>query len=348
MAVSTEQILRSKRKASKAGLYFVNEFDQGYGRRRHGKGFSYIGINGKTLKSERTRKRIESLVIPPAWSQVWICPKSNGHIQARGRDDADRLQYIYHEAWTAISTSTKFDRMSLFAEVLPRIRRRVRHDLNSHGLPRKRVLAAVIRLLDKASLRVGGPDSIKARGATTLQSDDVDLKGHRISLDFPGKSGQRREVEFSDQKVAQVINNCDELDGQFLFEYLTADGRSQHVTSSSVNEYLRNIAKAKITAKDFRTWNGCSVALASLTQNEDHDCSKVREASIRKAVKAAAEKLGNTVAICRKSYIHPNILAAAKSGKLANLLAKVKPLQVRELSQDDVRLKLLLPLLNSA
>ena len=342
------QEYRSRSKAAKAGLKFVNDFDDGYSRRQCGQGFSYVGVNGQTLRRESTRDRIKSLAIPPAWENVWICPTADGHIQARGRDEAGRLQYIYHSDWQVISAARKFDRMSRFAEVLPRVRRRVRNDLNREGLPPERVLAAIVRLLDKAQVRIGNDKSDDARGATTLTADDVDTAEVRVSLDFPGKSGQRREVDFSDRKLVTVIQHCEELDGQFLFSYERNDDEPQSVSSTAVNNYLQKIADERITAKDFRTWAGSATALAVLADLDADTSESERKKACCDAVKAAAATLGNTVAVCRKSYIHPGILSAGESGELHEMLRKLPGQDVRELTIDDVRFKEVLPQLDLA
>jgi len=326
-----------------AGLEYVNDFDEGYSRRRCGDGFSYTGVNGQTLQGVRTRDRIESLVIPPAWEEVWICPSSDGHVQARGRDEAGRLQYIYHPDWKAVSAAKKFDRMGLFAEVLPRVRRRVRKDLNLEALSRERVLAAVVRLLDKAHLRVGNETSEVARGATTLIPEDVTIDSFRVSLDFPGKSGQQREVDFADRKLAKIICECEEVDGQHLFSYDDDGGKVSPITSTIVNNYLQEIADEQITAKDFRTWAGSTTALGVLAKALQDGEPFDGKVACREAVKEAASTLGNTVAVCRESYIHPAILGAGESGELREMLNKLSEDDVAELTQDEIRFKELLP-----
>lgn len=314
-----------KRRASRAGLYYVNDFDKGISRRSCGRGFTYLSSTGKTVRADSTRQRIDALVIPPAWNDVWICPKPNGHIQARGTDDAGRTQYIYHSKWSAISEAAKFDRMERLADLLPRIRRRVRKDLSGRKLTQTRVLACVVRLLDKAQLRVGGEKYFRqrgSRGATTLDSENVTVDGPKVSFDFPGKSGQRQEVEFNDAKVARVVRQCEELDGQFLFSWLDNDKKEQSVSSAEVNAYLQEITDEHVTAKDFRTWWGSVIALAELADMPAELSKAKRKKHIVAAVKQAAEELGNTPAVCRSSYVHPAILAAAESGELSDLLEK--------------------------
>lgn len=345
MTSMTERRQKAKRRAAKAGLDYVNTFEQGISRRRCGRGFSYLSPAGRTIKSKRQRARIEQLAIPPAWTDVWICPTSSGHIQAKGQDAAGRSQYIYHEHWDTISSMTKFDRMARFAQVLPKIRRRIRKDLSLENLPRERVMAAIVRLLDKACLRVGNDQSVKAKGATTLESEHVSLEGFRVSLEFPSKSGQKRDIEFSDKKVAKVIEQCEEIDGQYLFTYQQGNSSSR-VTSSDVNLYLQQIADESVTAKDFRTWWGSVKALGALRSSGCFKTASQRKAACRSAVKAASAALGNTIAVCRKSYIHPGLLAAAESGELADLLTGISTNSIAELGQDEVAFIELLPRLD--
>ncbi|TWT54834.1 Eukaryotic DNA topoisomerase I, catalytic core [Rubripirellula amarantea] len=340
------------RRARKAGLKYVNDFDDGITRRRCGRGFVYRLPSGKTLKSKTHRQRIDSLVIPPAWEDVWICPHSDGHIQAKGIDEAGRPQYIYHDAWHAISTAAKFDRMELFSELLPRIRRRVRRDLREDGLTRERVAATVIRILDKGHIRVGNSRYAKengSRGATTLTDDHVAVDGFVVSLDFPGKSGQQQKVEFRDRKVATVIEQCQELDGQFLFMYETQCGDTAVMQSSDINQYLEEICDAKVTAKDFRTWWGSVIASSELASLEHEMPEAERKRAIVAAVKVTADELGNTPAVCRSSYIHPGVLASASSGELPTLIEAVRktaPDCVAELTQDEIMFATLLPRLS--
>lgn len=346
-AISAVQ--KRQRRARKAGLVYVNKFDSGITRRRCGKGFTYVDADGDTVQSKTTRRRIDGLVIPPAWEDVWICESANGHIQARGVDDNQRPQYLYHETWTAVSTAAKFDRMSLMAELLPRIRRRVRKDLSGDELERERVTAAVVRLLDKAHLRVGNHrynEERGTRGATTLSEDNVETERFRISLDFRGKSGKRREIEFWDRKMAKVISQCEEIDGQFLFCYFDRSGEECDVSSSTVNDYLNDVSGECITAKDFRTWSGSVVALGELSNLNGNESERERKAASVAAVKSVAQELGNTVAVCRKSYIHPAILSATASGELPTLIAhaeKTGESSRRELTIDENRFTNLLP-----
>jgi DNA topoisomerase-1 len=341
--LTTTREQQSKRRASKAQLEYVDDFEHGMGRRRRGRGFVFLSTTGRPITSPRTKTRIDQLVIPPAWQEVWICPKPNGHIQARGRDEAGRIQYIYHERWNVVSSATKFDRMLRFAEVLPRIRRRVRKDLNRRHLDRERVLAAMVRVMDTTCIRVGGEAAEDARGVTTLESENVELSKFSVTLNFVGKSGKEHVIEFHDPKVAKVVRQCEDLDGQRLFSYAGEDGEARSVTSTLVNRYLAEIAQESITAKDFRTWWGSVIALEAVSSMTGDESVTQRKKLAVQAVKAAAEALGNTVAVCRKSYIHPGLLAATESGELPALLAKTKGKNVAELTKPEVLFAELLP-----
>jgi DNA topoisomerase I len=336
--------------ARSAGLRYVNGFEAGIRRRRCGRGFSYRSQSGQTIRSRRQRERIDSLAIPPAWQDVWICPRPDGHIQAVGRDGDGRLQYIYHERWHAISAATKYDRMHLMAQLLPRIRRRVRRDLKVDELTRERVVAAVVRLLDKAHLRVGNESYARlhgSRGVTTLTTDHVEVEQFRISLSFPGKSGKEHEVEFQDEMTAEVVRQCEEIDGHFLFCYLDGDGSLQSVASTDVNGYLGAATDQAITAKDFRTWWGSVIALAELTKTDGTDLTPPqRRRVLSAAIARTAQALGNTPAVCRGSYVHPGIPALFEAGSLAQLIEQAEataPPRADELTADERRLVALLP-----
>ncbi|MCC9654283.1 DNA topoisomerase IB [Rhodopirellula halodulae] len=338
-----------RRRAAKAGLVYVNAADQGYTRRRCGRGFTYLDASGQTVTNEKTRERIESLVIPPAWNDVFISRDPRGHIQASGVDDAGRRQYIYHERWLMVSAMTKFDRMSLFGERLPRLRRRLRRDLNEPLLSRDRVLAAVVRLLDKGQLRVGNRAYAKtngAHGATTLLADHVEIDRTRIVLDFPGKSHQTRHVEFSDAKVAHVIEQCEEIEGQFLFQYLDDLDVAHGITSGDVNEYLYEATGETVTAKDFRTWWGSVIALEEGERLLGEDAKRSLKKTVSEVICRVAKSLGNTKAVCRSSYIHPGLIAALETGELPVLSKKLPAESVRELTIAETRMHALLPQLD--
>jgi len=350
IAVSTK-IKQVERRAANAGLIYVDLTEKWITRHRCGKGFTYRNSTGKRLRGERAIQRIKSLVIPPAWKGAAICPRANGHIQAVGTDDAGRRQYIYHTRWQAISTTTKFDRMLLFGQCLPRIRRRVRRDMKSRGLNRNRVIAAVVRLLDKGYLRVGNQtytESNGSHGATTLKNKHVEIERTHVLLDFPGKSGQHQQVEVVDAKLANIIGRCAQLEGQYLFRYLDDEGKTHRIDSSDVNQYLRDASDEAITAKDFRTWWGSVLMTAELHDLAASDSLIARKYLITNAVATTAKKLGNTKAVCRSSYIHPGLLIAAESGELEKLLQKLPTRSKAELTIDETRFLAILPNLDFA
>jgi len=335
-----------ERRAAKAGLAYIDLIENWITRHRCGKGFTYRSPSGKRLQGERPLQRIESLVIPPAWNDVAICPKANGHIQSVGTDDAGRRQYIYHARWQAISSTTKFGRMQLFGQCLPKIRRRVRRDVKARGLTRNRVLAALVRLLDKGFLRVGNQvytESNGSHGATTLKNKHVEIERTHVLFDFPGKSGQQIQVEVVDTKLANIIGRCAELDGQYLFQYLDDEGKAHRIDSSDVNQYLRDASDEAITAKDFRTWWGSVLMTAELHDIAGADSLKDRKRLITNAVATTAKKLGNTKAVCRSSYIHPGLLIAAESGKLEKLLRKLPTRTKAELTIAETRFLAIIP-----
>lgn len=342
----------SIRAARQAGLRYVNAFEPGFRRRRCGRGFMYFGRNGRRLSAQRTLTRIQSLAIPPAWEDVWISPWPRGHIQAVGKDAAGRRQYVYHADWEAVRTATKFERMRRFGELLPRIRRRVRADLNREELSHRRVLAAVTRLLDKGRIRVGNHEYTRehgSHGATTLEDDHVEVRGLTVSLEFPGKGGKLRVVELNDEKLAHTIRQCEEIAGQFLFCYQDHDGRPRNVDSTALNRYLDGIAgDERVTAKDFRTWWGTVMVLADLHPLDPAALDRRDKARhLRAAIESAAEALGNTAAVCRSSYVHPGVIAAFEAGKLRTLIARIEQQMAKrrraELAVDEERLARLLP-----
>ncbi|HLU06262.1 MAG TPA: hypothetical protein VKZ91_06870 [Woeseiaceae bacterium] len=350
--MQTEKVKEGMRKARKAGLQYIHDLEDGWMRRRRGRGFIYTTTRGKRLTGKRTLQRIEALVIPPAWENVKICPRPNGHLQAVGRDAKGRQQYLYHPDWHAISSATKFDRLPDIGALLPRIRRRVRRDLAEKELTRERVVAAVVRLIDKAHLRVGSPvyaDDNGSHGATTLTPEQVEIDDMSISLDFPGKSGKQTEVLLSDEKVAAVIQQCEEINGQFLFCYREGDDSYRSVSSSDVNEYLRSIANEEITAKDFRTWSASVLALKHLMSGLEEADGKVTKRLVNQAIEKTAEQMAHTKAVCRQSYIHPTLIAACEMGKLPDLLRKhcnPEPDSPAELTRDERQFLALLPVLN--
>src|SRR5580765_5931282 len=315
--------------AEEAGLQYVNDDRPGYSRRAKRKDFEYLDTEGKTIRDEQRLLRIKRLVIPPAWTEVWICPSANGHIQATGRDARGRKQYRYHERWREVRDENKFGRLAQFAKALPNIRRRVAQDLKLPGLPRQKVLATIVRLLERTFIRIGNEEYArdnKSFGLTTLKNRHVKVKGANVRFRFRGKSGRQHEVDVTDRRVAKVIAKCQDLPGQDLFQYVE-NGEARDVTSQDVNEYLRQIAGEDFTAKDFRTWGGTVLAAIALSKQEQFETKKQAKANIKTAICAVAELLGNTPAVCRKCYIHPVIVEAyLKRTRIAGLNGNTKSL----------------------
>jgi DNA topoisomerase I len=344
---------RGLRRARKAGLQYVRDLSTGWRRRRCGRGFVYLDGRGRRLTGQRTLQRIASLAIPPAWEDVRICPNPHGHLQATGRDAKGRQQYLYHADWHAISAQRKFDRLDLVGRLLPRVRRRVRRDLGRKSLKKEKVVAAIVRLIDKAHLRVGSAayaDDNDSHGATTLKPGHVELDELSISLDFPGKGGKQTEVLLSDAKVAAVIRQCEEIAGQFLFCYRDADGEACAVSSSDVNSYLRSVAGEDLTAKDFRTWSGSVLALGYLKKQLEATGGQVTRRALLHAIERTARELGHTRTVCRQSYIHPGLLSGFETGRLSALLQKFADDELAvpaELTRDEALLLAILPALST-
>lgn len=300
--------------ARAAGLTYVSDEEPGIRRLRAGKGFRYIGPNG-TPTSVRTKDRITALVIPPAWTDVWICSSPKGHIQAIGRDDAGRKQYLYHPSWTEARDAEKFENLAAFGKRLPKLREQIDRDLRRRGLPRERVLALVARLLDETLIRVGNPESTArdSFGLTTIESRHVEVEGSAVAFDFTGKSAVEHHVELRDQQLAKLIAACDAADGDELFCYQD-DGGVVDVTADDVNAYLRASGGPDVSARDFRTWGGTVTTVQDLGPLLPEDRTP---AAFLAAIDVAAERLGNTRAVCRASYVHPAIEPAFESGELS-------------------------------
>ena len=299
--------------AEEAGLQYVSDERPGYRRKAKGKHFEYLDTEGKSIRDKQRLLRIKRLAIPPAWTDVWICPSPNGHIQATGRDARGRKQYRYHERWREVRDENKFDRLVQFAKALPNIRRRVVQDLKLPGLPRRKVLATIVRLLERTFIRIGNEEYArenKSFGLTTLKNRHVKVRGAQMRFRFRGKSKRQHEVDVTDRRVAKVIAKCQDLPGQDLFQYVDEDGEVQDTTSQDVNDYLRQIAGEDFTAKDFRTWGGTVLAAIALSTQEEFQTKKEAKSNIKTAICAVAELLGNTPAVCRKCYVHPVIVEA--------------------------------------
>jgi len=283
------------------------------GRVKRGRGFVYVRPDGRVVRDPRTLARIKSLAIPPAWTDVWICPLVNGHLQATGLDARRRKQYCYHPRWRDVRDETKYARLIAFAKALPKIRRRVKRDLARHDLAREKVLAAVVRLLETTLIRVGNDEYAKTNksfGLTTMRNKHAEVNGSKVAFDFRGKSGVEHEITVEDPRLANVVRKCQDLPGQELFAFLDEKGHSHDIGSSDVNEYLREISGQDFTAKDFRTWAGTALAAKALQEFEDFDSKAAAKRNITRAIERVAERLGNTKAVCRKCYVHPAVIDA--------------------------------------
>jgi DNA topoisomerase-1 len=304
--------------AEEAGLQYVSDDRPGYTRRANNGNFDYLDTQGQKIRDEQRVLRIKRLAIPPAWTDVWICPSSNGHIQATGRDARRRKQYRYHDRWRELRDENKFGRLADFARALPKIRRRVARDMRFHGLPREKVLATVVRLLERTFIRIGNEEYArenKSFGLTTMKNRHVTVRGARLRFRFRGKSGRHHEVDVIDQRIAKIVSRCQDLPGQDLFQYVSDDDALRDVTSQDVNDYLREITNENFTAKDFRTWAGTVLAAIALNAQGKSETKKEAKTNVKTALSAVAQLLGNTPAICRKCYVHPAIVEAYMRGK---------------------------------
>jgi DNA topoisomerase-1 len=311
--------------ARAAGLRYVRDDRPGLRRVRCGKGVRYLDPEGRIIRDPETLARIRSLAIPPAWTDVWICPLANGHLQATGRDARDRKQFRYHPRWRAVRDETKYHRLIAFGLALPRVRDRVEIDLARPGLPRSKVLATVVRLLEATLIRVGNEEYVKANhsfGLTTLRNRHARVEGTTVCFTFRGKSGVRHRIDVRDRKLARIVRRCQELPGQELFEYVDEDGAPCRVDSADVNEYLREIAGEEFTAKDFRTWGGTVLAARALAELPPFESATQAKHNIVAASRSVAERLGNTPTLCRKCYIHPAVLEVYAEGKLREALGR--------------------------
>jgi len=310
--------------ARAANLHFVSDAEPGIHRRRSGRGFAYT-LNGRPVGDRATLERIRSLAVPPAWTEVWICTDPRGHLQATGRDSRDRKQYRYHPRWREVRDGTKYGRLLDFGRALPGLRRRVARDLARRGLPREKVLATVVRLLDLANLRVGNAEYARdnhSYGLTTLRERHVATAGDRVRFRFKGKSGKEVDVDLHDRRVAAVIRRCEELPGQRLFRYLDERGEVSSIDSGDVNDYLRQATGEDFTAKDFRTWSGTVLAAAELSRMGAFEGDADARHRVAEAIRAVAGVLGNTEAVCRRCYVHPGVVDAYLAGRVVGSCAE--------------------------
>lgn len=332
-SVDPAELADPAQSARAAGLRYVSDLSPGIRRKRTGKAFSYLAPDGRVVSNKVTIRRIRSLVIPPAWADVWICPDPSGHIQATGRDARGRKQYRYHARWREVRDAVKYDRMLAFAEALPKIRERTDRDLERAGMPREKVLAVIVRLLEETRIRIGNEEYRKENGSfglTTLRDRHVDVVGSQIRFSFKGKSGKAQRVRLQDRRLAGIIMRLEELPGQELFTYLDDAGEAHAVESNDVNEYLRQISGDDFSAKDFRTWAGTILAARFFREAGVEAETKGAKKELVRAIARVAGELGNTPAVCKKCYIHPAVIAAYLAGG-------IKPVEEKE-DQDPYKL----------
>ncbi|WP_334368902.1 DNA topoisomerase IB [Bradyrhizobium sp. AZCC 1578] len=320
---SAQAIVDPRDAAESAGLSYVSVERPGIRRKKAGTGFSYTRPDGSRLEPDAL-KRIRALAIPPAWTDVWICPFPDGHIQATGRDAKGRKQYRYHARFREVRESTKYEHVVAFADALPSIRETVHEHIALRGLPREKVMATVVHLLETTLIRVGNDDYARQNnsyGLTTLKNRHVAIEGNEVRFRFTGKGGKQWSLHVRDRRLAKIIRACQELPGQELLQYIDEQGNCQDVTSTDVNEYLKAITGKDITAKDFRTWAGTVLAAMALSELESFDSAAQAKRNLRSAIEKVSARLGNTPTICRKCYIHPEVLNAYMDG---NLVLEIK------------------------
>ena len=323
VAVETngEQSLADPAEAARAArLRYVSDAVAGITRRRAGKGFTYVGPDGKRVDDPETLARIRALAIPPAWTDVWICPYPNGHLQAVGRDARRRKQYRYHATWREVRDEAKFDGLVDFARALPTIRRRVARDLSADGLPKERVVATIVRLLDTLWMRIGNPEYARENesfGLATMRDEHVRVSGARIRFSFRGKAGKEHDLDLEDPRLARIVRRCRDLPGQELFQYLDEAG-PRPIVSDDVNEYLRETTGRGFTSKEFRTWAGTVLAATALRLAGGFRSQREAKRKVTRAIEAVADQLGNTPAVCRASYVHPAIIEAYLDDELGS------------------------------
>jgi DNA topoisomerase-1 len=322
---TVDLVLDAREAARSAGLRYVSDDRPGFRRRRSGRGFTYADLDGAPIRDRAILARIRALAIPPAWTDVWICPSPNGHIQATGRDARGRKQYRYHADWRRVRDQTKYDRTIAFGTVLPTVRERIDEDLSLRGDVREKVLAAVLRLIDATLIRVGNDEYARSNesfGATTMLNEHVDVTGSTLVVEFRGKHGRTQHAELHDRRLARIVRRCQELPGEELFAYVDETGAARNVGSDDVNEYLREIAGEEFSVKDFRTWGGTVLAAEALSAAEPASTEREQAAAIVAAIDAVARQLNNTRAVCRSCYIHPAVLDGYRDGTLRAAMAE--------------------------
>ncbi|HEU5324772.1 MAG TPA: DNA topoisomerase IB [Candidatus Limnocylindria bacterium] len=320
--------------AEEAGLRYVTDTDGGVSRRRAGMGWAFFDADGRRITDEKRIAWFKRLAIPPAWTDVWICPDKRGHLQATGRDARGRKVYRYHPRWREVREDAKYGRMLAFARALPMIRKRVEEDLARPGLPREKVLAAVVALLERTRIRVGNEEYARDNrsfGLTTLRDRHARIKGGRVTFQFKGKSGKEHAIELADRRLARIVERCQDIPGQQLFQYVGDDGERRGIASDDVNAYLHEIAGERFTAKDFRTWAGTVLAAMALQEFREFDSEAEAKKNVVRAIESVAEKLGNTPAVSRASYVHPQVIDAYLEG---DLLREAREEADRKLTED--------------
>ncbi|MGI4850261.1 MAG: DNA topoisomerase IB [Janthinobacterium lividum] len=313
----------AKASARQVGLRYVHDDKPGITRKPAKKGFDYFDKDGKAVRDAEVIERINKLAIPPAWTEVWICPSANGHIQATGRDVKQRKQYRYHARWRSVRDELKYDRMIGFGRALPALRRKVDAAMSLPGLPREKVLATLVYLLQATMMRIGNEEyarTNKSFGLTTLRNKHVEISGAKVEFAFRGKSGVNHAIKLSDARLARIIKRMRELPGQELFQYIDDEGERHTIGSADVNDYLHQATGEEYTAKDFRTWSGTVLAALALQEFEAFDSEAQAKKNIVLAIESVAKKLGNTPAICRKCYVHPTVLDAYLDGTTLNAI----------------------------
>jgi DNA topoisomerase-1 len=311
--------------ARAAGLRYTSDTKPGIRRVKNGSGFKYVDASGRVIRAAAELQRIGSLVIPPAWREVWIATDPRGHLQATGRDARGRKQYRYHPKWREVRDQTKYDRMIGFAQALPTIRRRAAQDVKRSGLSREKVTATVVQLLEKTLIRVGNDEYAKQNssfGLTTLRDGHVQVRGSVVKFSFRGKSGVEHEVDLNDRRLARIVRQCRDLPGYELFQYVDEEGERQTIGSEDVNEYLKAVTGEEYTSKDFRTWAGTVLAAQMLKELDAFTSNAQAKKNIVRAVESVAQRLGNTKAVCRKGYIHPAIFDAYLDGSMLKTVAQ--------------------------
>lgn len=320
-----ELLLDPVQSSRMAGLRYVSDEKPGIARKKWGKSFRYFAPDGTHVKDPTVLGRIKSLAIPPAWTDVWICPLANGHLQATGRDARKRKQSRYHPRWREVRDETKYERMKLFGQALPRIREHVDRDLALSGLPREKVLATIVRLLETTFIRIGNEEYARQNhsyGLTTLRDKHVDVEGSKVHFKFKGKSGKMHSIDVRDRQLARIVKKCLDLPGYELFQYVDAEGNPRSIDASDVNDYLHAMTGEPFTAKDYRTWAGTVLACAMLREFDACDTQSQTKKNVVQAIAAVAERLGNTPSVCRKCYVHPAVIESYMSGAMASAFEK--------------------------